>query len=359
MWPVSAATLAALSQDHEMDTRVRVFNKAGLRASSVPIEGGTINATILADVCRSGSLTVARRFTDRGLFDPRQDRVSILTGPKGFPLIPIFTGRVMDTSRPAGGLVQVQVEDYGRDVVDALFEQPWQARTGSPVPEEMRRIIQDVDATFGVDLTRAVAGTTPNVTWEENRAQALDELAAATNAIWQSDRAGSFIVYPNPYSLTGVIPSVVTLSTGSSGTLTSFIENTTRDKVFNSITVLVERANNVPPLRVTVRDEGANSPFRWGGEFGKVNRVVRLQTPLNAGQAKLMAQRVLHQSLNLYRSWRLSTPHFPLLDPGDVITVVERGVTSTQVVESISYPLRALDDTAIATRELRQEMEVN
>lgn len=358
MWTgASNDTIAALSQDHEMVVQVNVFNKAGLRATDIPIEGGTINASLLSDVCRSGSFMVTSRLTDAGLLDPRQDRVQILTGARGFPLIPIFTGRVMDTSAPSGGLVQVQVEDYGRDVVDARFEQPWQSDITSGIPQEIRRLIQDVDPGFSVDLRGAIPGPTPDVVWDEDRAGAVDELAAATNTIWQSDRVGGFVVYPNPYGLTTVPQWRLTLRTGPGGTLGSLVKNVTRDKIYNSITVLVERSDGGRPVRVTVRDSTPGSPFFWGGEFGKVNRVVRLQTAQGLSEVGLLAQRLLSQSLSLYQSWRLTTPHFPLLDPGDVIGVNDEGNLSVQVVESISYPLEAISSASFATRELRFEQE--
>lgn len=358
MWNASAEAIHALSSNHEMQVKVNVFTRAGLRASDIPIEGGNITATLLSDVCRSGSLLVSPHLISAGLLDPRRDRVQIFTGPRGYPLIPIFTGRVVDRSEPSGGVVQVQVEDYGRDIVDARFEEPWQADIERSIPWEMRRIIQDVDETFSVNLAGAIPGPTPNVVWDENRAGALDELAAATNTIWQSDRSGGFDVFPNPYRLAVVTPPRLTLTTGPGGTLTSYTENTTRDNVYNSMTVLVERADNEKPVRVTVRDNRPGSAFRWGGEYGKVNRVVRLQTPGGESAALAMAQRLLNQSLGLFRSWRLTTPHFPLLDPGDVIGAREGGETTIQVVETVSYPLAAIDATAIATRELRYNEEI-
>lgn len=357
MYPVAAETLAALSNNHEMAVVVNVFTRQGVRAADIPIHSGTITATILSDVCRSGSITVSQRLTDAGLLDPARDRVQIFTGARGFPLIPIFIGRVTDRSRPAGGLVQVQLADYGKDIVDARFEQPWQANTTLPVPLEMRRIIKDVDSVFSVDVDRVPWRSTPNVVWEEDRAGALDQLAAGTNSIWQSDRVGGFTIYTNPYSLTSVPSPVHAFSTGPEGTLTGFTENTTRDNVFNSVTVLVERPNNVPPIRVTVRETDPGSPFRWGGEYGKVNRIVRLQTPGGVAEATLLARRLLSQSLSLFRSWRLATPHFPVLDPGDIISVTEQE-TTIQVVESITYPLQAINESTFATRELRNYIEV-
>lgn len=357
-WPFTPDLLTALSGSHEMAVQVDVFTSTGIRAANVPVEGGTITASLLSDVSRSGGLSVAQRFIDAGLFDPNRDRVRISTGPKGWPLIPIFTGRVTQTSEPDSGVVQVSVDDFGQDISKAHFEQPWEAGSGSPVATEMVRLIRDVDPLYTVDVGRALAGSTPAVTWDEGRAGALDELAAAINCVWQSDRTGGFVVYPNPYNLTTPPPLVLTLTDGEAGTLTSCVKVSSREEVYNSITVLVERPDNAPPIRITVRDTDLGSPYRWGGEFGKQNRVVRLNTPAGVGAASLMAQRLLSQSLGLSRSWRLTTPHFPLLDPGDVIGVRRRGQITAQVVESITYPLDALDATTLATRDLRQATEV-
>lgn len=359
VWPYSAGLLDALTHSHTMRVQIDVFNSQGVRESNIPFQGGQISASLSTAVCRSGQFQVSQNLIDTGLLDPRRDRVRILTGAEGFPLVPIFTGRVIDVNPSDSGMVQVQVEDYGRDIVAAKFEQPWQAFQYAAVAEEMRRLITDVNANFPVDTSRALFGTTPVITWEDDRAQALSELAASINCLWQPDRAGGFTIFPNPYNLTSPPAWELELSDGPGGTLNSCSESRTRDEVYNSITVLVELADNSPPVRVTVRDESPSSPFQWGGEYGKVNRTVRLQAAGGLYTARLLANRLLNQSLALYRSWRLTTPHFPLLDPGDVIAVTRRGETTLQVVESLSYPLEAIQATSIATRELRQETEAD
>lgn len=356
VWPHSTALLTALTRDHEMRVRIDVMDSRGLRASNIAFFGGQINASLLTAVCRSGQFSVSEQLIDMGLLDPRRDRVQISTGVPGQPMVPIFTGRVTDLSPSDSGLVQVQVEDYGRDIVAARFEQPWQASARAPVAEEMQRLVRDVDGNFTVDASRALPGEVPVITWEEDRARALDELASSINCLWQPDRTGGFVVFPNPYNITSEPTYELSLSDGPGGTLTSCTENRTRDGVYNSITVLVELADNSIPVRVTARDTNPSSPTRWGGEYGKVNRTVRMQTAGGVPAARVLASRLLTQSLALYRSWRLTTAHFPLLDPGDVIAVTRRGETTLQVVESVSYPLEAVQATSIATRELRQDL---
>lgn len=358
MYAISDDYLAALMGSHEMVTQVDVFDSDGIIAADVPIEDGSITATLMSDVTRSGTLSVARHLRDAGLFDPLTHRVRIHTGARGWPLIPIFTGRVQDAVDNDSGLIQVPVSDAGQDVLDADFEQPWRAATPGLIPAEMQRILHDVDPTFALNVTTTGTAATPEITWETSRGEAMDKLAAAINGIWQANRVGSFDLYDNPYRSTAVPELAVVLRDGPDGTLVSCVETVSRSEVRNSITLVVERADNSPPLRVTVRDTNPNSPTFWGGKFGKSNRVVKLQTVLSYSEALGVAQRVLRQSLALHRSWRLSTPHFPVLDPGDVIGVWRRGQFTAQVVETISYPLAAIQASSVATRELRLTEEV-
>lgn len=353
MWAVSDDYLRALMGSHEMVTQVDVFDDGGIIRADVPIEDGQITATLMSDVTRSGQLSVTWHLIDAGLFDPLSHKVRIQTGIPGWPLIPIFTGRVQDVVEGDNGLAQVTVADAGQDVVDADFEQPWRTVRPTLIPAEMQRILLDLDPAFGLNVTTPSTADTPDITWESSRGEALDKLAAAINSVWQANRVGSFDLYANPYQQTPPPALALVLSDGPGGTLTSCVATSSRDKVKNSITLVVERADNSPPIRVTVRDDRAGSPTLWGGKFGKSNRVVRLQTVLSYAEARSVAQRILSQSLALARSWRLVTPHFPVLDPGDVIGVWRRRRFSAQVVETVSYPLRAISGTTIATRELR------
>lgn len=353
MYTASEDLTRALQGSHEMVCQVDVFDSDGLRAADVPIESGQITASLLSDVSRSGSITVPRTFVDAGLFNPLWDKVRISTGVRGYPLIPIFTGRVQSnqidhTERS----VTVVLSDFGDDLVSAPFERPWVVKSGRSVLNEMVNIIRDVDPLFTVDLSTTIDGRTPDVAWNDNRASALDDLATGINAIWQATRSGGFLVFPNPYQQTLPPPAVWTLSDGTGGSLTSLREVRSRDEVYNSITLEVQRADGGQPIRVTVRDNRSQSATRWGGKFGKRNRRIQVSTPYSEGEALQVAKRILGQSLALAKSWQLTTPHFPLLDPGDVIAVRYEDRVWAQVIESITYPLLAMSDTQVSTREL-------
>ncbi|HET9866605.1 MAG TPA: hypothetical protein VFQ06_04885 [Nitrospira sp.] len=355
--PIPVADYELFAQNHAMSVRIEAF-RYGESLGSIPFESGTITATLTSQVNRNGSFVVPRTVYDAGLLDPLTDHVIIYTGIEDMLEVPIFTGRVDARVLDESGRVNVSVVDYSAMLIRARFEQPWPAIAGGRVLAEIERIIKDVDGSYAIQYHNAFDGINPVAVWEEDRGQALDDLATSINCVWQSDRTGGFVVYPNPYIVAASVTPVGVLRDGADGNITSWTETTSREHIANSVTVVVERTDNSPPIRVTARDTNVLSKTFWGGPFGKQNIIKKLSNPLTEELATLVAFRLLNQSLALARSWQITTPHFPLYDPGDVAAVVLDGEVTAQVIESITYPLRAIDQTTFSTRQLRQEGEL-
>lgn len=354
--PFTAQQRDALLMNHAMSTRVELIT-AGVAVGPVPVIGGTITATFTSQVTRSGSIQVPKSIVDSGLLSPVTDKVVIFTGIPGVIELPIFTGRVVSQSQDDGQSVTCQLADTSRDIVRARFEQPWRAVAGATASSEMERIVADVSGEIAIDVSQTPEIVNPYVVWEEDRGKALDDLASAMSCIWQGDRFGGLVCYPNPYSTTSEAPPVVTLRTGPGGSINKITKVTSAENMANSVTVVVERTDNSSPIRVTARDNAVASPTRWGGPFGKQNIIRKTHNPLTEEAARFIAFRILNQSLALFRSWQIQTPHFLLLDPGDIIAVKWDDEITAQVVESITYPLAAIDTTTLSTRELRREGE--
>lgn len=354
--PFTAEQLEALGKNHQMAVRVEVIQD-GVSVGTIPVIDGSITATFTAQVTRTGTLRVPRSVVEAGLLNPVTNKVVVFTSVPGILDLPIFTGRIVSYSVSSDQSVQVQLADTSRDMVRAKFEQPWRAVLGATAASEMERIVADVSGEIAIDVSQAPDIINPYVVWEEDRGKALDDLASVMSCIWQGDRFGGLIVYPNPYSTSAEVPPVVTLKTGPGGTIVDITEVVSSENMANSVTVVVERTDNSSPIRVTARDSGVNSPTRWGGPFGKQNIIRKTQNPLTQAAAQFIAFRVLNQSLALFRSWQVQTPHFPLLDPGDIIAVQWDNSITAQVVESITYPLNAINQTTLSTRELRREEE--
>lgn len=361
-FPLTDTQKAAFLRSHEMTFSAMVI-RGSESLGTIPVFDASVSATYGTQGGRDARLRVSRHVTDAGLLDPNSDQVIIRTGIPNLIDVPLFTGRVDELSETSDGDVIVQLLSRGAEAIRAEFEVPWAANIGGTQARvEMARILQSIEPLWGVDYTNANANTIPEgLVWETDPGQALDQLGQGASLIWQPDRVGSFVIYTNPYSIGSTLGSdpVVTLVDGEDGVLVQVEVNKSRIGVFNSITVVTERVNNTPPVRVTARDNNPSSPTFWGGLFGKQNLVVKNQTPTSESQATDLAVRLLRQSLALQRSFTVAVPDLPFLDPGDVFTLWYRDVVYSIVVESVEYSTSADSLTVISGRELVLQEDIS
>ena len=348
-WPATPELVQALSSNYPLLSRVDVYTGSTFKAT-IPVISWSVTATLNSQVTHTGTLVVTRDVIDEGLLNPLSDKVIIWSGIKDVEEIPLMTGRVLNYNRTNLGQVTVPISGFGYDIVAADFEVPWSSTPGLQTSLEMRAMIVDVDPTFTVDISRGPQDGVPVLTWEEDRGSALDDLATGTNSIWQEDRTGGFVLYPNPYAAPSTSTPVTTLTTGEGGNVAAAAVVTSREAVRNSVTVVVERTDNSEPIRVTVRDTDPLSPTFWGGPFGKQNEVVKSQNPISLSAAQDVATRRLRQLLAIARSWTLESSLGVLLDPGDSYILWWDDEVSQQVVESVTLNSNGLPQ--ISGREL-------
>jgi hypothetical protein len=356
MVPTTPTQRAALLGSHQMELKVSVL-RGSVLVGDIQVESGTVSATYGTQGGRDAVIEVDRNVLRNGTLNPLSDQVYIRTGIPGVIEVPIFTGRVDTHNANSEGFVTVQLLSRGAEAIRAAFEQPWAAIDGNTARNEISRILLSIDSSWSVDTLRANANVIArNLVWEDDPGQALDQLARGASLIWQPNRTGGFEVFTNPYLIGPSLGSTVQIifRDGAGGTTVTVDDAESREGIYNSVTVVSEKYGNQAPVRVTVRDVGASSPTRWGGLFGKQNLVFKSQTPIDVAQCQALAVRVLNQSLALQRTWTITTPHMPLLDPGDVFGLWYENEVTTQVVEAVEYSTNAQDPTVITSRELRQ-----
>lgn len=347
---LTEAQKEALLGAHRMTTTATVI-RGSENLGQIPIVSGYVTATLGTRGGRDAYFTTTRDVIDRGLLDPLTDRVVLKTGIKNYVDIPLFTGRIDTPTVDETGIVEVQLLSVGAEALRDDFEVPWAASSTSAAAE-IAMILQDVDPSWGVDISRASnVPLTGQQIWESDRGQALDQIASGANLIWQPDRVGSFVVFDNPYLLGAVLAdqSIITLVDGQDGALVQVSGARSRQGVYNSITVVMERTDNTEPLRVTVRDDNPLSVTFYGGPFGRQNRVIK--NPATDDPSAL-AGRLLRQSLALRRSWVIRLPHLPIFDPGDIFVLWHDNEVTAQVVETTQYGLAGSDSSLITSREL-------
>lgn len=347
---LTPAQQAVLLGSHRMTTTATVL-RGSESLGDIPVIGGYVTATLGTRGGRDAFFTTPRSVLDRGLLNPLTDQVVLRTGVHGYLDITLFTGRVDTTSFDEAGIASIALLSVAAEAIRDDFIVPWVATSPAAAPE-LALILQDVNPLWGVDIAEASSvPLTGQQVWESDRGQALDQVASGANLIWQPDRYGSFRVFDNPYLIGPPLASesVIMFVDGQNGALVQVDDSKTRQGVYNSITVVMERTDNTQPLRFTVQDTNPASITVFGGVFGRQNKVVK--NPATEDPA-LLASRLLRQSLALRRSWTIRVPHVPILDPGDVFTLWYRNEVTAQVVETVQYGLAAGDSGLITSREL-------
>lgn len=360
MQPHSSLYAQVLPTPHKRAVKIEITDIDGNPRAALSnrdtheIITGDVTATMTNRVTRSASFTLADEWYPRLPTDPLAPEAAVAHISAGVrygdgtdEMFPIFTGRVFDVTRNPDGSVDFGCEDLAQDVIGFRFEQPRVSQRPG-ILQEIEEMTAEAlpQATFG---THTVAdGVTPRLVWDEDRGQALDDLSEALGGRWFALGDGSFVVRPFTYEPGPVVRQYFD---GPGGLLSTATVSRTRSGVANSVIVVSERADGTPPVRVPARDTASGSPTQFGGPFGKVSQVIKVQTPLTTSQAQVLARAQLRASTALTEQWSAVLGYADhALEPGDTVQVRYRGVLATQVIDRIRYPLSTGDTMDISGR---------
>lgn len=346
---------AVLRTPHRRVAYIDVFDIDGnVRALGVPIVAGQVSANLTNRVTRSATFDLPPSFWPRDpsdIMSPLAAVVRIYAG-LGYgdgteEVFPVFTGRVQDAQRADSGQVSFRADDLASDVIGFRFEAPTTSTPDSLIQDEIQRLIlgalpQATFSTFGVPNA-----PTPTLAWDEDRGQALDDLSEALGGRWYALGDGSFTVQPFNYALGTIVD---TYTDGPGGLLSSAQISITRDGMANSVVVVSERVDGTDPVRAISRDTDPGSPTLFGGLFGRVTQIIKIQTPLSATEASNLAQTQRAAATALNEQWSVGLVPDYTIEPGDTVRLEHRGVQADQLVDTITYPLMTTQLMTLGTR---------
>lgn len=361
MLTATAAYRSALVLPARRETIIRVFHGTDdvTPADGIPLAAGSVTASLNSRVTRTATLTVAPQLYPELVTDllaPERAELRIFTGigysNGSAEVFPVFRGRVADVTQAPDGNVTIRGDDRAADVIAQRFEFPQSSIAGSSTLAEIRRFISQVlpDATFtGEDIDDQ---PTPDLTWDDDRGRALDELAASLHARWYALGDGSFTTRRLPYADAPAVGRYADgLPDGNGGGLLSEVSRSrSRDGAANSITVISERISDGTTVEATARDMEPASPTFYNGLYGRVTATLRPQTPLALAAAQALAVATLKATTALTDQWSVSMTPDATLEPGDVIDLEWRGARTRQVIDSITYPLTTAGAMALGCR---------
>jgi len=347
---------SSLHGPHHRVARIDVMDIDGnVLATGVPVVSGSVSAQLTNRVTRTASFTLPDEWWPRTAtspLSPYQSVVRIWAGT-GFSdgseeLFPLITGRVWNAARQPNGGVSFNIDDLAADVVACRFEAPEKSTTAT-ILDEIRRLILGAipQAVFGTDAT--TDAPTPQLVWDEDRGQALDDLAQAVGGRWYALGDGSFVVRPFNYQLGPVVQQFLDGPQGLMSTATTAI---TRDGTANSVVVVAERMDGTEPVRRIARDITPGSPTEFGGKFGRVVQVTKIQTPLTVAQAQTAARAQLAAVTALAEQWTAGVVPDYTMEPGDTVRLGYRGYSADQIIDGITYPLVTGNTMSMTTRSI-------
>lgn len=344
----------ALMTPHTPYVRVEVLDGAGneleIPADRVGEDGGlmfmtgSVSATLTNRVTRALDITFDETLYPIGpgyILTPYGNRLRVWKGIKfaegtTYRWV-VFTGRIQDDINAIDGSVSVSAMDRSNEVAEAQFITPQNSNFDSPLFDQFQDLVLDgvPDATFGASDQPTLR--MPLLTWESDRAGALDEMATSAGCYWYTLANGDFVLRRYPFAV--ATPSILTLSDGPGGTVAA-VPSRARDQIFNSVTVTGERADGTAPVYGVAQDLNPASPTYIHGNFGLKHTTLSLRTPQTQGDALGAAFDYLATSVALTQAWSWQQPADAALELGDVVTLNARDQSGIiQVVSGFVMPL--------------------
>lgn len=366
-----------LAAGHELYARIEVWSGTGvhldtmvpyLKQSTWLAEGstseglvyldGAVSATLGSRVARNLTLTVPEYMYPADVTDllaPFGNEIRAFYGIRlGDGSLkytwPVFRGRIRDVALSSDGTCTVQCADRAADVADVNFISPVNSDPGVTIDQQWTELIIDAipNATFGP--SDVFVKLVEPLTWEFDRASALDEMAKSVGAVWYPLANGDFVIRRYPWTVP--MTPVVDWDDGPGGTVNGWTATRSRDSIYNLVTVTGERLNGDTPVYATVSDTTPGSPTNVTGNFGVRSLVERLQSPATGGGALTAATALLQTYISPVEEWTLSTVPDGALELGDTGRVLVGNRNTIQVVTAFTLPLGLTGDMTTSTRSL-------
>jgi len=349
---------AILATNPRPKHRVEVW-RAGVRiddygADGVPIIAGSVSATLNSRVTRQVNLQVAADLfpgdDPEGLLAPYGNELRIFAGVDGIGgpdyVWQVFRGKIQKTTLTK--TVAVSAADRAEELVSNYFLSPQNSDNGIGVYDEFQILVSDgvPDAVFGTsdEFFEAV----PKLTWESDRAAALDELANGSRAFWYALANGDFVMRRVPWAF--LSDPVVTFSDGEGGTIVDASIELSREGVFNMVNVVGERSDGTVPVYSLATDQNPISPTYVDGAFGRKGIVIKSQAVTTTAQAAEVAEDTLLRRRALTQAWSTTIVSDMSLELGDAALLQALGRESTQVVASFSFQLGGSPEMNVSWR---------
>lgn len=336
-----------LMGSHAIAARAEVWY-AGEKQADLSLSDGTISAD------RAG--VVRRTFT--GIVDPAQtpSTTTDLLNPFGTvvklwrgitysdsttEIYQVFTGRI-DKVDIGLRRLSITCSDFGAQIADSDFERPYAIARNTPIVDAMETLIKQAmpNAVVNRDPLLPTGMLTSTKICDGRRSDALNDLGLTIGAEWWGGIDGQFYIAPLP-TIAPTSDPIWIINTGDEGVMVSRAHVMDRVNVYNSIVVRGE-----PPdgRRVSFGQQSitdVDDPLVYGGEFGKIPRVVVRQDIYTDSQAQALAVKLYGTAQAAVRSVEIECVANPQLMLSNIIRVAGAGtaIDGLYFIQSFELPM--------------------
>lgn len=361
MRSASALFGSAVVRTHRLAVEVSARIGTSGALTVLPLSGGAMQASRSKAVRRSVDITVpGREWVDSSesptwLLSPYAAELVVKRGiryPDGSEellTLGVFVVTSAQIDRDQGS-VSVHAEDRFYRFVDDRFETPRKPAANASTFAVLTTLIQETIPGLSLVTTgitdRAYPGTQ---VWEESRVQALQDIALSLGCEIYAQSDGTIRIRKPPTMAD--VPVHTINGAGPDAVIVSADTEQSREGVYNSVSARSAPTDpDTPIVRAVIRDNGATSPTKWGGNFGKKVRFYSSPLLTSTAQCQDAARAILSNSVGLRKSLDLASVPDPRLEEGDVVNV-DYGITSEKhILEDMTIPLVNSGDMTAASR---------
>jgi hypothetical protein len=367
--PTDPGYRAALTRPHESYSRVEVWyggiqrdelswaQRSTYTRQAPVFFGGSVRASLASRVTRTMDLTVPEALYPWGTKDLLTPYGTELRAFRGIRYgsgtqveFPVFVGTVEEVSPPRGSCT-VKASDTALRVAGAGFLSPVPSQVGTLVLDEIERLILDANprAVFGTHS--AITALVPQLSYDDDRGQALDNLAQSATANWYTLADGRYVVRLVPW-LAPLTQAPLPMSDGPGGTILDAAPTRSTNGIFNQITVLSDRADGGDAIWSAASDTDPASPTWIGGPFGVRSKRIRVTGAAVQAQLDALARTELDKAKALTESWEATVVPDASIELGDALSLTYRARLATQFAVSFTMPLGPNQNMQIQMRDL-------
>jgi hypothetical protein len=315
--------------------------------SGVPIRSGSLSANLANRVTRKLRVSLDQSlfpWNPGDLLDPLGAELVMWCGWRAGAdaprMWPVFTGPINTVSMDLGSSsFTVEATDRVESIIEDRFTEPVNSGAGALVTTRIMDLISDSQpgAVFGqIDETFAVV---PSLTWDSDRAKAIDDLAAGVGCYWYQLPDGRYTVRVVPWSQTLGAP-VATITEGVD--LVGGTVSRTRSGVYTACQVTGEAATGDVPVIGVAQDLDPASPTYILGPLGRRVLQVREDSVPSTAQAQSLAAQRLRRASALSASVSTTTLFDPAIELGDTAMIVTQGGSFLRSLASFSANLGSM-----------------